>query len=77
MGLEPALAQLAYHDHALPFRERTREVLGEIARRLTGEEPGARFVRDAGHERLAGLVAHQSASDAEAEERGPAEALVR
>jgi hypothetical protein len=36
---------------------------------------GARFVRDAGHERLAGLVAHHSASDAEAEERGLAEAL--
>jgi HD superfamily phosphodiesterase len=31
---------------------------------------GARFVRDAGHERLAGLVAHHSASDAEAQERG-------
>jgi HD superfamily phosphodiesterase len=36
---------------------------------------GARFVRNAGHERLAGLVAHHSASDAEAEERGFAEAL--
>lgn len=38
----------------------------------TGFHPldGARFVRDAGHERLAGLVAHHSASDAEAEERG-------
>ncbi|MGH3041160.1 MAG: HD domain-containing protein [Gaiellaceae bacterium] len=36
---------------------------------------GARFVRDAGHERLAGLVAHHSASQAEAEERGLAEAL--
>jgi HD superfamily phosphodiesterase len=31
---------------------------------------GARFVREEGHERLAGLVAHHSASDAEAEERG-------
>jgi hypothetical protein len=31
---------------------------------------GARFVGEAGHERLAGLVAHHSASDAEAEERG-------
>lgn len=29
---------------------------------------GARFVRDAGHERLAGLVAYHSASRAEAEE---------
>jgi hypothetical protein len=38
----------------------------------TGFHPldGARFVRDAGHERLAGLVAHHSASQAEAEERG-------
>ena len=38
----------------------------------TGFHPldGARFVRDAGHERLAGLVAHHSASDAEAQERG-------
>jgi hypothetical protein len=36
---------------------------------------GARFVRDSRHERLAGLVAHHSASDAEAEERGLAEAL--
>lgn len=36
---------------------------------------GARFVRGAGHERLAGLVAHHSAADAEAEERGLADAL--
>jgi hypothetical protein len=36
---------------------------------------GARFVREAGHERLAGLVAHHSASEAEAEERGLYEAL--
>lgn len=36
---------------------------------------GARFVREEGHERLAGLVAHHSASDAEAEERGFAEEL--
>jgi HD domain len=36
---------------------------------------GARFIRDAGHERLAGLVAHHSASDAEADERGFADAL--
>lgn len=37
---------------------------------------GARFVREAGHERRAGLVAHHSASDAEAEERGFADELV-
>ncbi|MCZ7589354.1 MAG: HD domain-containing protein [Gaiella sp.] len=36
---------------------------------------GARFVREAGHERLAGLVAHHSASDAEAMERGFTEEL--
>jgi hypothetical protein len=36
---------------------------------------GARFVRAAGHERLARLVAHHSASEAEAEERGYAEEL--
>jgi hypothetical protein len=36
---------------------------------------GARFVRSAGHERLAGLVAYHSASQVEAEERGLAEAL--
>jgi HD superfamily phosphodiesterase len=36
---------------------------------------GARFVHQAGYERLAGLVAHHSASDAEADERGLAEAL--
>ena len=36
---------------------------------------GARFVRDAGHVRLAGLVAHHSASAAEAEERGLEEEL--
>jgi HD superfamily phosphodiesterase len=36
---------------------------------------GARFVREEGHERLAGLVAHHSASDAEAEERGFADEL--
>jgi HD superfamily phosphodiesterase len=43
----------------------------------TGFHPldGARFTRDAGHERLAGLVAHHSAADAEAEERGLAKAL--
>jgi HD superfamily phosphodiesterase len=43
----------------------------------TGFHPlhGARFVRDAGHERLAGLVAHHSASDAEAVERGFADEL--
>jgi len=43
----------------------------------TGFHPldGARFVREAGHERLAGLVAHHSASDAEAEERGFADEL--
>src|SRR5438128_1925850 len=35
---------------------------------------GGRFVRDSGHERLSGLVAHHSASQAEAEERGLAEA---
>jgi hypothetical protein len=33
IGLEPALARLAYHDHALPFRERTREVQGCERRR--------------------------------------------
>lgn len=38
---------------------------------------GARFVREAGHERLAGLVAHHSASDAQAEERGLAEQLAQ
>jgi hypothetical protein len=36
---------------------------------------GARFVCEEGHERLAGLVAHHSASDAEAEERGFADEL--
>jgi hypothetical protein len=38
----------------------------------TGFHPldGARFLRGAGHARLAGLVAHHSASDAEAGERG-------
>jgi HD superfamily phosphodiesterase len=36
---------------------------------------GARFVRDAGHMRLAGLVAYHSASKAEADERGLGEAL--
>jgi HD superfamily phosphodiesterase len=36
---------------------------------------GARFVREAGHDRLAGLVAHHSASDAEGEERGFADEL--
>lgn len=36
---------------------------------------GARFVREAGHERLARLVAHHSTSDAEADERGFAEQL--
>lgn len=38
----------------------------------TGFHPvdGARFVRACGHERLAGLVAHHSASGAEARERG-------
>jgi HD superfamily phosphodiesterase len=36
---------------------------------------GERFVREAGHERLAGLIAHHSASDAEADERGLAEQL--
>lgn len=43
----------------------------------TGFHPldGARFVHEAGHERLAGLVAHHSASDAEAGERGFAEEL--
>jgi hypothetical protein len=35
----------------------------------------ARYVRDCGHERLAGLVAHHSAADAEADERGLAAAL--
>jgi hypothetical protein len=43
----------------------------------TGFHPldGARFVHKAGHARLAGLVAHHSASDAEADERGFAEEL--
>jgi HD superfamily phosphodiesterase len=43
----------------------------------TGFHPldGARFVHEAGYERLAGLVAHHSASDAEAEERGFGEQL--
>jgi HD superfamily phosphodiesterase len=43
----------------------------------TGFHPldGARFLREAGHERVAGLVAHHSASDAEADERGFAEQL--
>lgn len=43
----------------------------------TGFHPldGARFVHKAGHERVAGLVAHHSASDAEAVERGFAEEL--
>jgi HD superfamily phosphodiesterase len=43
----------------------------------TGFHPldGARFVREAGHERLAALVAHHSASTAEAEERGLADEL--
>jgi HD superfamily phosphodiesterase len=43
----------------------------------TGFHPldGARFVRSAGYERLAGLVAHHSASRAEAEELGLADAL--
>jgi hypothetical protein len=43
----------------------------------TGFHPldGARFVRRAGHERLAGLVAHHSLSTAEARERGLADAL--
>jgi HD superfamily phosphodiesterase len=36
---------------------------------------GARFVREEGHERLARLVAHHSASHAEAEERGLADEL--
>ncbi len=38
----------------------------------TGFHPldGARFVRACGHQRLAGLVAHHSAADAEAGERG-------
>jgi hypothetical protein len=31
---------------------------------------GARFLRTSGHERLAGLVAHHSGAEAEAEERG-------
>jgi HD superfamily phosphodiesterase len=47
----------------------------ELAR--TGFHPldGARFVHEAGHARLAGLVAHHSASAAEAEERGLADEL--
>jgi hypothetical protein len=36
---------------------------------------GARFVRNGGHERLAGLVAYHSGASAEAEERGLAAAL--
>jgi hypothetical protein len=43
----------------------------------TGFHPldGARFLRDAGHQRLAGLVAHHSAAGTEAAERGLTEEL--
>lgn len=50
--------------HDVGLRARLGRDLVPSARRR------ARFVRDAGYERLAGLVAHHSASDAEAQERG-------
>jgi hypothetical protein len=47
------------------------------ALRITGFHAvdGARFVREAGHRRLAGLVAHHCAAWAEAEQRGLADEL--